>query len=181
MKHFEYATLINDVFWFYVKDHDDTFVLRDFRLAKDGSAPLNVSTKDMSEFFDLSNKDDHVTKYMAENHSEIYGILEGTNDKFKFWGVYIHASGDVYFYFDEDGFFGEKVLLNMEKSPCFTIYIDAETRKYIRIESSYSETYKERKILSTKIEEYAYGKNVRTIKTSMSPSGEPIAIVTETK
>ena len=183
MKFFERASLIYGTFWSITKERDDSLAVSNFGNMKNGQYPLSISSKEFAEFFDLSDEKNLAAKYMAENQSEIKNVLAGHNEEYQFEGVSVEASGDIYFHFTSDGgaFFGDKVPLNMNKCPCFTIYVDIETQKYFRVEASFTEKYQDKKILSTKIIEYQYGKNVRTIKTSMSPTGEPIAIVTETK
>ncbi len=160
MKKFIRKEFIEGEFWSFTNEAlpDEPYPWIDMLSFKADGKCVETS-KELFDLLDFSSSVTTDMEYLLDNPNMISSIIAGTSKKLPMRKITVDASGIIYFYFSTSIFrFGDRVPFKMEKCPSFSITIDEETKKSIKIEGTAQ---------GTKISECAYGKKTRTFTTGV--------------
>lgn len=184
MRFFEYKAFIEDAFWYIHNDKGCKLSIAKFFSYPTGVIQEDIKDDELYTFFDLSKTTNEVVKYMAENHSEIKKMLDGSHEKYVFSAVSVCADGTIRIHFSGDGYLlPDSVPLNMSKCPGLLIETDDNARTKYSIVSSFKRDPDdifsvEANFVSTTIDESEFDEVYLTIRTS-KVDGKEVAIITE--
>lgn len=171
MKKFVRKGFVEGEFWIFTNESlpDEPYPWIDMCSFKANGKCVETS-KELFDLLDFSSSDTTDMEFLLKNPNMLSSIIAGTSRKLFMRKIAVDASGKIYFYFSTSIFeYGEGIPFKMEKCPSFSIIIDEETKKSIKIDG---------KAQGTEINECAYGKKTRTLTTGTF-NGMPIVTITE--